>query len=405
MARRSIVDLAGDTLALPPLPPAPSGPLTVRVDCWIGGRAIGRHDVTLGRDWSVSGGPHDMEVERVAAALGAPSSCLQLAQRVVPAVRDVLQAVARRCELPIVPSSRGRWRLPDRRIGCCRHEYDDPLEAAAHARSTAHAAKRYFADAEQVDEISKQVLSAYGGPGAFEPDLRSLSAVAWVDPPEGLLDLWNLGVNPATVQQIWYEGIRRPATVEYYMGVVAMKPDLAWIRSTAGANPADKDLPAHLAWTEMKEDLADPTARAAWLRIGAPREFSQSLTSHGITPGHVREFALATGLRPSAAAERLCMWVRTAGTLPPLRTLAALYAAGVPVDHELSPVSVARLSLRLKEEGHELELRDVALMLVVARSVPAAVAWVKAGHRDPVEVARTVADGQAGPSQNGGSDR
>jgi hypothetical protein len=246
-----------------------------------------------------------------------------------------------------------------------------------------------------VEEIAQWVIAAHGA-AAFEPDLTR--AADWVEPAGGLVELWLLGITPPAVERIWREGLQRPATVRYYLGVVALRPSLAWIRATTEVNPDDLELPAHLAWTETPADRADPTARAAWLRIGAPRELSRKLAEYGVAPEQVREFAGVVGQTPSAAAARLCAWVRAIGSPPSLAALAALYAAGVPGHYELSPVAAARLSQRLENEGYALGAQEVAMMLAAAGSVPAAMAWVRSGETDPVAVAREVAAGADAPS-------
>lgn len=377
-------------VTLPELPPAPEGGLTITVPCTVGGRPPVEHEATMEQDWSLTT-PHDLEAERVAAAFGSKVSCLDLAARVVPAVRYLVQARSGRAGFLLKRVRDRSWRVLDHRRGCCWETFDDPAEAARHARSASHAARRHGTSAQLVEDLAERVIAAHGGPAAFAPDLSQ--ADDWVVPAGGLLELWAQGISSETVERIWRRGIRRPATVRYYLGVVAMKPDLEWIRATADVNPDDLELPAHLAWTETPADRADPTARAAWLRIGAPRELSRTLAEYGVAPEQVREFAGVVGQTPSAAAARLCAWVRAVGSVPSLAALATLYAAGVPGHYELSPTAAARLERLLAAEGYDLCPQDVAMMLAAAGSVPGALAWVRAGECDPVAVAQKVATG------------
>jgi hypothetical protein len=392
--RKSYSVTDGFDVALPELPPAPDGGLTITVPCAVSGRPPVDHEAMIESDWSLTT-PHDLEAERVAAAFGSRVSCLDLAERVVPAVRYLVQARSGRAGFLLKRVRDRSWRVIDHRRGCCWETFDDPAEAARHVRTAIHAARRHGTSAQLVEDLAERVIAAHGGPAAFAPDLSA--ADNWVVPASGLVELWEQGISSETVERIWRRGLRRPATVRYYVGVVAMKPDLDWIRATADVSPDDLELPAHLAWTETPADRADPTARAAWLRLGAPRELSRTLAEYGVAPEQVREFAGVVGQTPSAAAARLCAWVRAVGSLPSLAALAALYAAGVPGHYELSPMAAARLADRLEEEGYNLGPQDVAMMLAAAGSVPGALAWVRAGQHDPVAVAQQVAAGSDVP--------
>jgi hypothetical protein len=358
------------------------------------------HAAVITRDWSLTT-PHDLDAERVAAAFGPPVSCLDLADRVVPAARDLVQARSRRNGFPLRQLRGGRWAVRDHRPGCCRNVYYDPAEAASHARSATHMARRYGTSAQLAEEIAESVIAAHGT-AMFEPDLRA--AGRWVEPPSGLVELWLLGITPGTVQRIWREGLRRPATVRYYLGVVARKPRLEWIRTTADICPDDLELPAHLAWNETAADRADPTARASWLRIGAPRAVSALLSEAGITPAQVREFASAVRSTPSSAAVQLGAWTRAVGAAPSIDALVQLYAAGLPAGYLPSAGAAGRLAEQLRDTGIILDTHDVAMLLAAAGSVPGALAWARAGVCSPVLVAKEAAAGgrpPEGPDEEG----
>lgn len=73
--------------------PGPGGgPLTLMLECRLSPTAVTgeRHPVTIHADWRVET-PHDLEAERVAAAFGGYTSCLELVDRTLPAFRTSLR--------------------------------------------------------------------------------------------------------------------------------------------------------------------------------------------------------------------------------------------------------------------------------------------------------------------------
>ena len=70
------------------------------------------HQVTVHHDWRVTV-PHDLGGERVAAALGGHCSCLELVDRVIPAVRAIMPLLSRQ-ELPAIEVAGGRSPQPPR---------------------------------------------------------------------------------------------------------------------------------------------------------------------------------------------------------------------------------------------------------------------------------------------------
>ena len=91
------------------LPPAPDGPLSVEVDCSTGTRVTGRHAVRLAADWTLTT-PHDLDAERVLAALGGSLSCLQLHDVVVPTLRSLVHLSGRHRLAGVSRTGTKRWR-------------------------------------------------------------------------------------------------------------------------------------------------------------------------------------------------------------------------------------------------------------------------------------------------------
>jgi hypothetical protein len=65
--------VSGRLLELSPITPSPAGSLTAQVRCRTSrvGGDVSPHDVTIAADWSVRT-PHDIELERIAVAMGGP---------------------------------------------------------------------------------------------------------------------------------------------------------------------------------------------------------------------------------------------------------------------------------------------------------------------------------------------
>ncbi|MBK6764188.1 MAG: hypothetical protein IPG68_13325 [Micrococcales bacterium] len=94
---------------------------------------------------------HDLEQERIPAALGGYLSCLELADVASPAVLEWFTLEQRLVARPIrATQSRGPWH-PAKKAQCCaRRGYKTAQDAAAHARDPKHVALTHGAHAWQV---------------------------------------------------------------------------------------------------------------------------------------------------------------------------------------------------------------------------------------------------------------
>ena len=87
-----MIGLASELFLLDPLPPAPDGPLTISIRCSTV-RANGpgkRHDITINPDWTITT-PHDLDLERIATAMGGYLSCLEFGDHTLPALYELVQ--------------------------------------------------------------------------------------------------------------------------------------------------------------------------------------------------------------------------------------------------------------------------------------------------------------------------
>jgi hypothetical protein len=230
-------------------------PVTITVTCRTsrsaGKGSTRRHPVTVRPDGTVDTG-HDVDSERILAAMGGYLSCLDFVDRVVPAFRELLQLRHRRAPFPITADrAGGPWNCVDAGT-CCRRGFRDAREAAEHARDPQHVAKLR---------------------GANQSQMRALAKAAAVPvpvlPTEQHARLWERGVHPEHVDSIAARvGATRELPDEFYLGAMCRQPDMDWLAATLRAAGCDATTSVWLAWTYQEMDRRDPGGREKWLRGG-----------------------------------------------------------------------------------------------------------------------------------------
>ena len=366
------------------LGPAPDGgSLTVSVSCRTrrgpGGR---KHDVVIGPDWSVTT-PHDLATERIGVALGGYLSCLELVDDTVPAVRDLLQLVARRVLPPLSRNHVGRWVVdhPTNGCGCETQSYATPYEAAEHVRTPAHLARRYGADPRALQRLLEAAAAAHGGFQMCPPP--GWVALASVREPRGIDVLWGAGVPPELVMEVQERVLPRggPLPTSAYLGAAFRCEDLDWLRSTVSQAPdadVDPDTVVWAAWSYGNGDRIHPHARGDWLAVGIPRSAVDVLVEGGIGIRMAEELAETTGRTLTRAALVLAAWER-AGCRPGPGDISALDVLGVGDSYE--PTSGAVESLYQTTRGVQVPptRTQVAVLLGLAGNRPDALALAKQG--------------------------
>lgn len=366
------------------LGPAPDGAsLTVSVRCRTRRASGGRkHDVVIGPDWSVST-PHDLEAERIGAALGGYLSCLDLVDHTVPASRDLLQLAARRVLPPISRNPVGRWVVDQPTNGCsCHHQsYATPYEAAEHVRSSAHLARRYGADPRQLQLLLDAATAAHGGFQMCPPP--GWVALGSVREPRGIDVLWGAGVPPELVTEVQDRVCPRggPLPTAAYLGAAFRCDDLEWLRSTMGQSPdpdPDPDLVVWAAWSYDNGDRTHPHARGDWLARGVPRSAVDVLVDGGIAVRAAEELAEITGRTVNRAALVLAAWER-AGCRPGPGDIAALDVLGLGDTYEPTSGAVESLHQATRRLEVPPTRTQVAVLLGLAGNRPDALALAKQG--------------------------
>ena len=120
--------------------------------------------VTITADWGFVS-HHDLAAERVAAAFGGFTSCLGVADRVVPALRETVLLLGREGRAPITAVSGRGWMVAAPVAGCVcmRRFFRGPAEAARHARDLRHLARRYDADVRALEVLATEATRAHDG--------------------------------------------------------------------------------------------------------------------------------------------------------------------------------------------------------------------------------------------------
>jgi hypothetical protein len=206
---------------LAPLSPSADGPLTLAVECRTEPNRPGNaHQITLDTEWQVHT-PHDLDAERVAQAFGGYLSCLELVDKVVPALAGLVQLVGRRRLPDVRRAGSADWRIavPAQGCRCQGTSFRAPELAAFHARGVEHWAALWGLSRNSVRLLAHlvdQVARAHG----ITERLGEHPARSEVLEGSGLDDLWQAGLHPELVtalhQGVWPGGSALPA--RFYLG-------------------------------------------------------------------------------------------------------------------------------------------------------------------------------------------
>lgn len=230
--------------------PDPAG-LTLHVPCGTDNPApdeVG-HAVTVRADWSVTM-PHDLQTERIAAAFGAATPCLDLAANIGPALWHILEVVSHTA--PGLVDT--RWCTQGRCLGVYAHA--SVLAAYRHELTPWHLAARFGLRLWQAERLLTAAREAWINTG-------DLSLVA--EGREGYAALWYSAVHPRTVADLaavvpqdllpmpatFYEDLAYSGVqTDWLRGVLALFPDPELAEFLAG-RPHEYPLPSLEEVTEL----------------------------------------------------------------------------------------------------------------------------------------------------------
>lgn len=324
------------------------------VTCRTGqGRGV-RHEVVVAPDWSVGTG-HDVEAERIAAAFGSSVTCLNVIDRLIPALRRGLM-LRQRLVRPSIQRGKHGWIVTDpvERCRCRGAQTQSGLSlmtaaaAARHERSAQHLAKKFRVGANRLEALFEALEAQHSGLERIpdNPTARSL-----VLEPYGLVELWEAGIHPDRV-------------IDTHR--------LLW--PTTGAVPARFYLPFG---TYLRADRWQP-----WSQFGLPVLDIEQLLDSGYQPGAVAALASRLQRTPRAVAGDLAAWLRV-GCRPTKDEISHLFAhRGV----RFQVPSSSAIDLVHEQIGSgDCTRTQVGLVLAVTRTTDHAVNALSAGVRTPLE--------------------
>lgn len=351
-----------------PMGPAlPQEGVGFTVSCRVSAGATGRpHGVRLLPDWTLDA-PHDLATERIGVALGGVLTCVEVADRWVPAVRGVLEHRHRSRLADLEQVGRDTWKSSDPgACSCALRTWDSAAEAAAHLRTVQHWAKVFGAPVAKVAEIVERA----GGPeGEGRCPLRPHEGVAWLSDHRGLDQLWAAGVHPALVP-----GLCRPLTPHggtlptHLVLAQAYSGDrTGWLAQFAEFGTSV------LTWAAGRHcarDVRNPTERRAWVVAGFPAFVIDGVfagNEYGLSDVHA--YAAAVGVDERQAARVLGAW-QVSGTPPPVARLVELAGTDRILAAVPGRAAVERVVQQVRAGGAHVSAVDAALALVRAGSAP-----------------------------------
>ena len=346
-------------------PPSPGGALVTAVLCRTEpeGPAVS-HPVTIDADWSVTTG-HDLEAERVAVAFGGHNSCLDLVDRVVPAVAAAAQRWTRTAPAPIAPTPSGRWHItepctcPDRGDSYGRAEL-----AATHTRSIDHLPRLLGVPPSALVGLLRPVSDAYGDltrPPRYDDRLITGASAA--------ARLWAAGVSPGRVEAFHAAtAASGPMTAGSYLLGVHGGDASEYLRSVLRVSDAADTVEWSLRTRQVFDHLS-PRERAGWLALGASREDAVALMRASYPVAAARSLASVLDISALHATGALAAWARS-GLAPSVADLAELHARRGHAWYAPTPQAVAPLRRQLRAQGVEVSPTRVGLVLVACGGSP-----------------------------------
>ncbi len=381
--------------------PVVAEPLQVVVRCWTSPAdtaPAATHAVTLQPDGSLST-PHDLPAERIAAAFGGYLSCLELVDRVVPALEGWWRLQTRDALPPLRRAARGSWRpTPAAAADCCT-SVPSAAQASAHLRTPQHLARQAGLPLRLVRPLTDALLAtsaAVPAPDEVQDAARCVRAGRGAG-GRTVSDLWEAGLHPRVLRTIHDrvvgpDGPALPPAL--YLGALTRRADLAWVARTlhqvadAAGGPLPEQQEADLAeWllaTGSRAHGAERDRRAAWLALGIPRTWVVDLARAGYHPDDAVRLAAGTGRPVPGAVHQLRAWL-AAGLEPSVDDLLALHALGLPAWYSPSRAAVDRLCEALHALPDPPPRTRAALVLAGEGTVDAAAQVLLAGPVPPFD--------------------
>lgn len=365
-------------------PPTPVTPdhrdLDVTVRCYASrtSREYATHPVTVHPDGSVDT-PHDLDAERIATALGAYSSCLELVNDGIPRLLSTLPLIARRARVALHRDGRARWRIPrDRITTCCsRAAFATPADALRHLRDPWHARNSH---GEPLDTLVRPLFAAaehaWAAHRPSPPDLTEL-----VRESGGVRELWDAGIHPDDLPAIAAAAdlAGGPLPVAYFVRMRYGRVDPQWLATVLAGRP-DPDFAAWLAGQDGP--VPDAAETAGWLRHGTTTQEAFFAVTADLPSEAPDEIARATGWPSWLAARSLLAWTR-AGCSPTPDEFALLARRSLEY-HRPATAAIDALVAELRADAPRStmstrERTELAMLLAVLGTRRDVVHYVRTG--------------------------
>lgn len=373
--------------------PAPGGAaLTFAVECRTDPTAEcgSSHPITIGPDWSLET-PHDLEAERVAQAFGGFCSCLELADRMVPALREGAQLLTRRTLVPVDHRAHQMWlvRTPPSDCACAPRRFTTVQVAARHVRGPLHLGAKYGVSVSRLRQLLAEVEAAHGT--RVPPADSEIGGL--VLEPHGLEDLWDAGVHPGAVRAgaALVPRADGPLPAWFYLGVT-FRPVDDRVRELL-AECTSGQAASWVVWSNAARTSGSARLTGAWLRAGVPRRALEVLVHRRVPVTAAEELSAMTGRTLGQAATELAVWA-TADCFPAAQDVALLDRFGLRLGArpgrsalDLAEEQVSHLVPRQRRPSRS----ELGVMLALAGGVRPVTALIARGARTPKDVAAVVA--------------
>lgn len=361
----------------------PAGGLVVPVDCRTS--AAGEptpHEVRITDSWELRT-PHDLDAERIGVALGGVCTCVDLADRTLPAVRGYLTHRLRTEPAAIVHRRDASWRPRTDVVGCCREQgFPQARDAAAHLRRPRHWAQRFGAEPRDVADLAQRILDALAA-GSGAPVLAEQSGDPPCPPPppggageltdaSGWRTLWDAGLAPDVVAEVCHEAAAAGESV-------AVRDVLEQVYGEAAARPGGQD-----ARRRRRVDRRHlPGERRDWAAAGvAPGVITALLSEDAYSLGDARIFGARLGRSVGEAAGVLARW-QAVGLTPSVDTLVGVYWGPMLLDVPPARALVEQTLALAEAAGVQASRLEAALALIRSGGPAAAVAYLTDPIRRP----------------------
>lgn len=331
------------------------------------------HEVTISADWLLTT-PHDLDMERIGVALGGTHSCVDLADRDLPAARGLIEHDFRLRPAAIVQHSPQRWgaAAPASDCACATKRWPSAADAAEHLRTWTHWAHAHRTQPAALLETANLLHRALGLGKPHNPVSRTLTLGLLTEPDATDL-LWEAGIPfdrvAAICRDLSPSGIPIPTRIV----IAHLYAPQEWAILEQFV-PHGEVVLTWAAHHRTARDAQRPAERVTWVEAGVPLPTIDRIFS-GLAYDliHAKAYASATGSSLAQAATVLGRW-QASGTTPEVRDLVALHLhdAHAATSPSCAPArnAVDRVVGLVADHGVRVSATDAAVALARLGNAP-----------------------------------